>query len=292
MGAPASQDIDALLAQLDQLVAPPSPRPTVREPEPAQAAAPAPVPPPAPGPAKAQHILIVEDSKDYREVITFLLSESGYRVTTACDGREGLARARELRPDLVLLDFNMPELNGYEVIQELRSSDDTRKVPIILFTGAPNRRALREMRLDIDGFLEKPVSNAQLLTEVERVLGPDRTRWKGPAPEKDFVPELAPVTIDPGAAHSPPPPPAPAAPVRPSEPRKKAVEMPSLEDLERESLEDSQELLVDIEHGGDDAQAEAGLETAANDSPLVNRVNKILVRAVELGASDIHIEPQ
>ena len=65
----------------------------------------------------------------------------------------------------------MPKMNGYELIQELRSRPETMKLPIIMFTGATNRHHLKTLNLDISDFLEKPVPNGRLLQSVENILG-------------------------------------------------------------------------------------------------------------------------
>ncbi len=326
-----------LLAELDDLLGPDEPKTAA----PAQAAPPAnssnivlqavepiarenvDVPDPAvqperapePQAPKAPRILVVDDSKDYRDVVHYLLTEKGYDVETAEDGNDGLQKALQTTPDLILMDFNMPGLNGYELIQELRTRDELRKTPIIMFTGARNRNQLREMHLDIQDFLDKPVSNGKLLSAISKQLkAADSTQQQPPAaapasnppPPPAAAPVIEPVSEIVSAPETPPPPPPPAAPPQPApnipvvappaEEEDCDIEMPEgmpdLEDIEKPNFDDTEELLVDIEKDHDDKEEESGLEDVANDSPLVNRVNKILVAACDMGASDIHIEPQ
>src|SRR3989339_1111544 len=101
-------------------------------------------------------ILVVDDNKDYRELIRHLLIVNHYGVFEAANGVEALPLINKLNPDLVLVDFNMPKMNGYELIQEIRSNFDTRKMRIIMFTGAANRQHLKTLNMDISDFLEKP----------------------------------------------------------------------------------------------------------------------------------------
>ncbi|MFA6030254.1 MAG: ATPase, T2SS/T4P/T4SS family [Elusimicrobiota bacterium] len=388
--------MDKLMGELDALMgASPEAAPAGADPfaaieREAAAAPPAPLAPPAPAAgaalARAARVLVLDDKKDYREVVEFLLSGSGYDVTTAEDGLRGLEAARRERPDLILLDFNMPGLNGYEVLQELRKDDELRSAAVIMFTGAPHRRHLKEMGMDVEDFLEKPVSNARLLEAVARALarkhpegfaapslpaagpsaaGPSREAppaappsasgamraEKGPRfdDQRAAPQELPPLPFPsaeadeasvpqepPASAEASPAPveetPAPALepPERPAVPAQRngrspmivipavttpgaaspfgghpheghgvraraaddAEAMPQLEDLEREDLAESGELLVDIEKAEKKTEDLRALEEIDENSPLVKRLNRILVRAVEMGASDIHIEPQ
>ncbi|MFH2202280.1 MAG: ATPase, T2SS/T4P/T4SS family [Elusimicrobiota bacterium] len=319
---PAAPAVPAII----ETAAPPVSPPPRKEPPPRTASSPAVPSRPAGRAAVAvraavpatSRVLVVDDSKDYRDVVHYLLKEKGYEVDTAEDGNEGLQKALRDHPDLILLDFNMPGLNGYELIQELRGHEEMRKTPMIMFTGARNRRQLRDMNLDVQDFLDKPVSNSQLLASVAKLLKPSAPRNK-PAPPAAAAKTAAPAeavielgaaiegSFKPPAAEPAAEPTAPgleltaeaetAAPDGPEEPGGEFdVEMPegmpNLQQLEGENLNSTEELLIDIEKDDDKVDDEAGLEAVANDSPLINRVNKILVRAVEMGASDIHIEPQ
>lgn len=192
----SSREEDAFLAELDALLAvepapapkpvtapkitlvspPPPPPAPVREAEPA---------PPAPAaPLRRPVVLVVDDNKDYRDVVRYILTEQGYEVREAVDGEQGVRLAVDAPPDIVLLDFNMPGMNGYEVIQALRGCYETRKVPIILFTGAGNRDQLKRMALDISAFLDKPISNGNLLKAVRQVA-----ESIGRAPSRPASPE-------------------------------------------------------------------------------------------------------
>lgn len=131
----------------------------------------------APAPCRAQadegkpRILITDDSEDYRTILRYLLTGAGCEVLEAHDGRQALEMAIAEIPSLVILDFMMPVLNGYELLGELRSRADTRHIPVIVLTGAANRAQLREAMTGVSAFLEKPVRNGVLLEAVRRVVG-------------------------------------------------------------------------------------------------------------------------
>src|SRR5262245_48608839 len=79
-------------------------------------------------------ILLVEDNEESREGLMRRLQRRGYEVVTACDGREGVELARSANPDLILMDINLPELDGWEATRLIRSGDQTRAIPIIALT--------------------------------------------------------------------------------------------------------------------------------------------------------------
>jgi DNA-binding response OmpR family regulator len=79
-------------------------------------------------------ILLVEDQRGFRRIYEDVLSNEGYDVLTAEDGEIGWALAREKKPDLILLDLGLPKLNGFEVLQNIRADEATRKIPVIIFS--------------------------------------------------------------------------------------------------------------------------------------------------------------
>ena len=87
-------------------------------------------------------VLVVEDDKDIRELIQLCLESDGLEVITAADGREALARVEEVRPDAILLDLVMPEVDGWEVIRTLKSrDDDIADVPVFMMTAYGDRQS-------------------------------------------------------------------------------------------------------------------------------------------------------
>jgi type II secretory ATPase GspE/PulE/Tfp pilus assembly ATPase PilB-like protein len=263
------------------------------------------LPPEAAAPAAQRPtVLVVEDNKDYRALVRVLLTSHAYRVMEAEDGRRAIEQVERRRPDLVILDFNMPRMNGYELLQELRSRGELRGLPVIMFTGAPNRQHLKSLNMEISEFLEKPVTNARLLESVRKALAalPDGEgsaaapeERMSPPEERSAEPRESPPAVLPAPQAQgvqPEAPPPPEAPV-PEDPLPEAPEPEAL--IGEESLEDlSGEDDIALE-ASDEKKEEAadlhGLEHLAQDSPLINRVNRILMRAVEMRASDIHIEP-
>ena len=114
-------------------------------------------------------ILIIEDERPMRAALADALEGEGYRVLTAADGEEGLARALSETPDLILLDLMMPRLDGYALCAELRQRANT--VPILILT-AKGRLEDRVKGLDLgaDDYLVKPFSTEELLARVRAVL--------------------------------------------------------------------------------------------------------------------------
>ncbi|MDA8131016.1 MAG: ATPase, T2SS/T4P/T4SS family [Elusimicrobia bacterium] len=292
---------------------------------------------------KTYTILVVDDNKDYRDIVRHLLTVHHFNVVEAVDGSEALGIITKAPPDLALVDFNMPKMNGYELIQEVRSNYELRNMRIIMFTGASNRQHLKTLNMDISDFLEKPVPNAKLLESVKKALG----MLQKPAPERPPAPPPKPVQPEepleptpssmvdleierfemqeeqarhpvarpqetaqaqvelprepislpePAPAAEPEIPPATVPAAEPEilpEPEEEAVEeVPEMDQVF--TAEDTHEIEVidsEAERKAEDQQM-AGIEAIEKDSPLIQMVNKILVKAVELRASDIHMEPQ
>ena len=113
------------------------------------------------------HVLIVEDDRDTREMYSEYLSCSGLHVTEARTGRRALEKLRDHRPDVVVTDLAMPEMDGRELSRRLRSDRTTSDLPIIAVSGqlAPGERIA-----GADVVLEKPCEPDRLLHEIESVL--------------------------------------------------------------------------------------------------------------------------
>ncbi|HKI67951.1 MAG TPA: response regulator transcription factor, partial [Verrucomicrobiae bacterium] len=116
-----------------------------------------------------ERILIVEDETPMRTALSDLLATEGYRVLTAADGQNGLERALEEKPDLILLDIMMPKLDGFEVCAELRRLGHT--TPILMLT-AKGQIEDRVTGLDAgaDDYLVKPFSTDELVARVRALL--------------------------------------------------------------------------------------------------------------------------
>jgi len=116
-------------------------------------------------------ILVIEDEPEMRRNITTLLRYHHYEPVAAADGREGVEAARRDRPDLILCDVMMPELDGYGVLQALQSEAALARIPFIFLTAKGEKNDLRSgMDLGADDYLTKPVANAELVRAVEARL--------------------------------------------------------------------------------------------------------------------------
>lgn len=118
-----------------------------------------------------KRILIVEDKASSREFLRAALEHQGYTIIEAADGDEGLRKAREEVPDLILLDLQMPIRNGYDVLTELRREPRFRSLPIIAVT-ASAMQGDREKALaaGFNGYLTKPLPLSNLRSEIQRLL--------------------------------------------------------------------------------------------------------------------------
>ena len=116
-------------------------------------------------------ILIVDDEEHICELIGFNLRKNGYRTITAADGLNGLKIAREEKPDLILLDVMLPELDGYEVCKEIRKDSEISSTPVIMITarGEDFDRVLG-LELGADDYITKPFSIREMVARVKAVL--------------------------------------------------------------------------------------------------------------------------
>lgn len=119
-----------------------------------------------------KHILIVDDYRDAVDVWGLYLRALGYRVSTASDGADALAQAQRLRPDLVVLDLELPSMSGVDVARQLRENPDTQAIPLIAATGYSHTRQLDRARAaGFDHIVIKPCEPKVLVEEIERLLG-------------------------------------------------------------------------------------------------------------------------
>lgn len=120
-----------------------------------------------PAGAAAQTILIVDDEEDLAECVGSLLRARGFAVHKSFDGRSGLRAAERLRPDLIVLDYELPEMDGIEVISALRANPATKDIPVLLATAS--RIAVEDVQ-KAEGFLAKPYGEELLYAMVQRLL--------------------------------------------------------------------------------------------------------------------------
>jgi CheY-like chemotaxis protein len=114
-------------------------------------------------------LLVVDDEVGITEALRELLSEEGFLVLTARNGREGLERVTEKRPDLILLDYMMPVMDGRDMLKALEADATSRDIPVLLMSAMP--RASLPADCKPAHFLRKPFNLDQLLLHVRRLLG-------------------------------------------------------------------------------------------------------------------------
>jgi DNA-binding response OmpR family regulator len=118
-----------------------------------------------------QTILVAEDQLHIRKLISYKLENSGYIVITAEDGIEALAKIRELKPILVLLDIMMPLMTGFEVLAAIKHDDATKDIPVILVTAQSKEdEILRGLELGAEDYITKPFSPNELAARVKKAL--------------------------------------------------------------------------------------------------------------------------
>jgi len=116
-------------------------------------------------------ILLIEDEPLIRESLKDALDLEGYSLATAQNGRDGIESVQEALPDLVICDINMPEMNGYSVLETLRTNPRTRDVPFVFLTARSSRSDRRQgMEMGADDFLTKPFTMDELLRTVRTRL--------------------------------------------------------------------------------------------------------------------------
>jgi len=128
--------------------------------------------------AKAPLILIADDNRDTREMYALYLNMVGYRVETADDGHQAIIKAREVRPDVVVMDLQMPKLDGWAAIRELQNRPETAAIPVIVLTGHDFKSYLKPAALAVGAvsYLMKPCLPEQLAREVSARLEVHRAR--------------------------------------------------------------------------------------------------------------------
>jgi len=127
-------------------------------------------------------LLVVDDEPEINKLVARIFEKRGYRVATALDGAEALAAVKRQRPDLIMLDLNLPKIDGWEVCRQLKSDPATRSIPIIMLTAAHANvdDAQIGLGLGADEYVAKPFVRAVLLHNVERLLGREHTEETNP----------------------------------------------------------------------------------------------------------------
>jgi CheY-like chemotaxis protein len=125
---------------------------------------------------KRAKILLVDDNKDFIETTRIVLESKPYQIIIASNGDEGLRKAREEKPDLILMDVIMPVKDGFTAAEQLKKDPQLRKIPTLMLTAfaAKSRETSipvsRGLSLETEDYIEKPVSPDELLARVEKHL--------------------------------------------------------------------------------------------------------------------------
>ncbi len=124
---------------------------------------------------KKRVLIYIEDEPAMIELVKLILEGHGYQVIAATGGQEGLDVIRETKPDLVLLDLMMPDMNGWDVYQQMKADEYMKGIPVIVVTAKAQNidKVLGLHVAKVQDYVTKPFSPAQLLSSVRRVLGED-----------------------------------------------------------------------------------------------------------------------
>ena len=148
-------------------------------------------------PASGERVLVVDDEPDIVGLVAYHLAKTGYRVSTASTGADALSMARDEHPALIVLDLMLPGMSGFEVLEQLRGSDSTRHVAVLLLTARREEAdRIRGLLLGADDYLTKPFSPQELVLRVGAILR--RVSAGGNAAADRLV--IGPIAID-RAAH-------------------------------------------------------------------------------------------
>ncbi len=118
-------------------------------------------------------ILVVDDEKDFCHFVKKALEATEeFKVTTANEGEDGIKKAKELLPDLIILDVMMPKMGGYEVAEALKNSQETRDIPVIFLTAVVTEREVKDEGYLLEGkcFIAKPVKIRELIDKIGTAL--------------------------------------------------------------------------------------------------------------------------
>jgi CheY-like chemotaxis protein len=118
----------------------------------------------------AKRILVVDDIEDNVSLLQVILTEEGYEVDTATDGKTALAKIEASPPDLVLLDAMMPKMDGYEVTRRIRQNNKLPFIPILLITAYIEADVPKGLELGANDFIRKPIDYDELLARVKSTL--------------------------------------------------------------------------------------------------------------------------
>ncbi len=118
-----------------------------------------------------KRVLVVEDNENNMKLICLVLEKHGYEPIKAFSGEEGVEKAIAERPDLILMDIQLPDINGMEAVQRIRMVDDMQEIPIIAITSyamAGDREKI--LNVGCDGYFEKPIDPLTIVDKIEKIV--------------------------------------------------------------------------------------------------------------------------
>ena len=123
------------------------------------------------------HILVVEDNQDNYELVRTILELAGYDTFLAVNGRDGVNAAHKQKPDLILMDMALPEMDGWHATERIRENPETKHIPMVALTvhTLPRERK-RALDAGVDAYVSKPFDAAQFLQVVENTLRDSRKK--------------------------------------------------------------------------------------------------------------------
>lgn len=117
-------------------------------------------------------ILVVEDEESLLKLESILLSSKGYSVTGVMDGKSALEEVNANKPDLVILDIMLPEMDGFEVCQKIKENPETRHIPVVMLTAKKNSQDFaRGRQVGSDAYITKPFKSSKVLDTIQELLG-------------------------------------------------------------------------------------------------------------------------
>jgi len=125
----------------------------------------------------AKTILIADDEPAVVKILGMRLKTNGYQIIEACNGTETIELTNQKKPDLIILDIKMPDIDGYAVLQNLKASPDTMSIPVVFFTALPLEQAQEKAtQLGAEGFVSKSADPDEILAKITEILGQMESR--------------------------------------------------------------------------------------------------------------------
>ncbi|MGA1979389.1 MAG: response regulator [Sedimentisphaerales bacterium] len=117
-------------------------------------------------------VLVVDDEADIVSTVQYRLEFCEFEVITAADGKEGLEKAANEKPDIILLDISMPVMNGYEMLERLKNSPELKDIPVIMFTAFSDAKDVaKAVEIGVADYVTKPFDFTDLVGKITKVLG-------------------------------------------------------------------------------------------------------------------------